>query len=68
MPRLKLGVVIEAGSAVRPDGRDDPDEARRRLDERDAREAADTRAEAQRWLGDPPAERSGLTKSSPASL
>jgi hypothetical protein len=31
-----------------------------RLQERDERQAADTRTEAQRWLGDPPADRSAL--------
>jgi hypothetical protein len=31
-----------------------------RIEEREAREAADTRTEAQRWLGDPPAARSAL--------
>jgi hypothetical protein len=31
-----------------------------RLEEREAREAADTRTEAQRWLGDPPPSRSAL--------
>ena len=31
-----------------------------RMQERDQREASDTRTEAQRWLGDPPADRSAL--------
>ena len=31
-----------------------------RLEERDRREAADTRTEAERWLGDPPPSRSAL--------
>jgi hypothetical protein len=31
-----------------------------RLEERDRREAADTRTEAQKWLGDPPPSRSAL--------
>jgi hypothetical protein len=31
-----------------------------RLEERDRREATDTRTEAQRWLGDPPPGRSAL--------
>jgi hypothetical protein len=39
-----------------------PDEVRARLQERDAREVADTRTEAEKWLGDPPAHRSALTK------
>jgi hypothetical protein len=36
------------------------DVLRIRLQERDRREASDTRTEAQRWLGDPPASRSAL--------
>jgi hypothetical protein len=39
------------------------DDARARLQERDAREAADTRTPVQRWLGDPPANRSALAQS-----
>jgi hypothetical protein len=31
-----------------------------RIEEREAREAADTRTEAERWLGDPPPSRSAL--------
>jgi hypothetical protein len=38
----------------------DPVEAAKRLAKREQREAADTRTEAERWLGDPPAERSAL--------
>ena len=38
----------------------DPAEVEKRLAERDRRDAADTRTEAQRWLGDPPANRSAL--------
>lgn len=38
----------------------DPGEAEQRLAERDQREAADTRTEAQRWLNDPPPGRSAL--------
>jgi hypothetical protein len=38
----------------------DPAEAEKRLAEREAREAADTRTEAERWLGDPPPSRSAL--------
>jgi len=41
----------------------DPDDARRRLDERDLRAASDTRTAAQRLLGDPPADRSALSHS-----
>jgi hypothetical protein len=36
------------------------DELKIRLAERDRRQAADTRTEAQRWLGDPPMQRSAL--------
>jgi hypothetical protein len=35
-------------------------QAAQRLAERDRREAADTRTEAERWLGDPPPSRSAL--------
>jgi hypothetical protein len=38
----------------------DPAVVEKRLAERDRRDAADTRTEAQRWLGDPPANRSAL--------
>ena len=38
----------------------DPAEVEQRLAEREAREAADTRTEAQRWLNDSPADRSAL--------
>jgi hypothetical protein len=51
------------GQYVNIDRRVDPDEARQRLRERDARAAADTRSEAQCWLGDPPPGRSALTQS-----
>ena len=34
-----------------------------RLEERERREAADTRTEAQRWLNDPPPDRSALARS-----
>jgi hypothetical protein len=33
------------------------------MQERDQREASDTRTEAQRWLGDPPASQSALAQS-----
>jgi hypothetical protein len=36
----------------------DPEILRTRLQERDRREAGDTRTEAQKWLGDPPPDRS----------
>ena len=41
------------------------DELRRRLVERDAREAVDTRSPAEKLMGDPPAHRAALAKSSP---
>jgi hypothetical protein len=37
-----------------------PDDIAQRLREAEARERADTRTEAERWLGDPPPERSAL--------
>jgi hypothetical protein len=40
----------------------DPAILRSRVQERDQREASDTRTEAQRWLGDPPPSRSALRK------
>ena len=41
----------------------DPAEAEERFAEREEREAADTRTEAQRWLNDPPPGRSALARS-----
>jgi hypothetical protein len=41
------------------------EDARARLVERDAREAVDTRSPAEKLMGDPPAHRSALAKSSP---
>jgi len=41
-------------------GRVSADDFRKRVLERDAREAGDNRTAAQRWLGDPPANRSAL--------
>ena len=41
-------------------GRVDPQDAAARFAERDARMAADTRTDAQRWLNDPPPDRSAL--------
>ena len=38
----------------------DPAELKKRLAKREQREAADTRTEVQRWLGDPPKHRSAL--------
>jgi hypothetical protein len=40
----------------------DPDIVRSRVQERDQREANDTRTEEQRWLGDPPPDRSALAQ------
>jgi hypothetical protein len=39
-----------------------PDDLLARLNEVSARNAADTRTEAQRWLGDPPPHRSALAQ------
>jgi hypothetical protein len=39
-----------------------PDDALRLIQDREARERADTRTEAQRWLGDPPPGRSALAQ------
>jgi hypothetical protein len=39
----------------------DPAEVEQRLAERERREAADARTEVQRWLDDPPADRSALS-------
>jgi hypothetical protein len=39
-----------------------PDDVLRLIQEREARERADTRTEAQRWLGDPPPDRSALAQ------
>ena len=41
-----------------------PGDLRERLAERDRRLAADTRTEAEIWLGDPPASRSALAQAS----
>jgi hypothetical protein len=39
-----------------------PDDVKYLLNERDQRAAADTRTEAERWLGDPPKYRSALAQ------
>jgi hypothetical protein len=39
-----------------------PDDIKARMNEVAARESADTRTEAQRWLGDPPLGRSALAQ------
>jgi hypothetical protein len=44
----------------------DPDVLKARLQERDQRLAADTRTELQKWLGDPPPDRSALARSGAA--
>jgi len=54
MPRRKLTCSAFIGI----DRRVDPHEARQRLAERDARQAADTRSDVQKFLGDPPPQRS----------
>jgi hypothetical protein len=41
------------------------DTIKARLQERDQREAADTRTEAQKWLNDPPHDRSALANRLP---
>ena len=43
----------------------DPNDARRRLDERHARMAAEARTPAQRWLGDLPADRCSALSAPP---
>jgi hypothetical protein len=47
---------------IEPRANVSPDDIRVRLMERDRQEAADTRTEAQRWLGDPPPGRSALAQ------
>jgi hypothetical protein len=49
-------------------GRVSADDYRARSQERDAREAADNRIEAQRWLGDPPPPRYALNVRSVATV
>jgi hypothetical protein len=39
-----------------------PDDLKLKLDERDRLAAADTRTDAQKWLGDPPPYRSALAQ------
>jgi hypothetical protein len=46
----------------------DPDTLRSRMQERDQREASDTRTEAQRWLGDPEPARSALRQRAPDEI
>jgi|SoiMethySBSTD1v2_1073268.scaffolds.fasta_scaffold09658_13 hypothetical protein len=57
LPRNKL----TAGRFIGID-RVSPDDIMSRLIERDAREQADSRSMAARWLGDPPPERSALAQ------
>jgi hypothetical protein len=44
----------------------DPDTLRSREQEREQREASDTRTDVQRWLGDPPPNRSALARTGTA--
>ena len=53
----KRGASAFIGIGTHPVDRND---VRERLAERDLRQAADDRTEAQRWLGDPPRDRSAL--------
>jgi hypothetical protein len=55
--RSPVAEILALG-ANRVDARD----VAMRLAERDQREAADTRTEAQRWLGDPPLSESALAQ------
>jgi len=57
MTKSITAALIEAGKNRSP-----PEDARARLAERDARLAADTRSEVQRWLGDQEPGRSALTQ------
>jgi len=57
--RLSASAILRLGTNWVP-----AEDARARLQEREARMAADNRTEAEKWLGDPPAHRSALAKSS----
>ena len=57
-PRRQSTATALLGFAGRH--RDPPDVLKARLQERDQRQAADTRTEVQKWLGDPPQSRSAL--------
>jgi hypothetical protein len=57
-PRRQSTATTLLGFAGRH--RDPPDVLKARLQERDRRQATDTRTEVQKWLGDPPADRSAL--------
>jgi hypothetical protein len=58
--------AFSAAAYVKGDGaRVSPDDYRARSQERAAREAADNRTEAQRWLGDPAPGRSALAQVRP---
>jgi hypothetical protein len=63
MPKRKY----ERGAAafVPAERRVSADDAKARLTERDRRQASDTRTEAQRWLNDPPPDRSALAARNP---
>ena len=54
-----------AANFINVDRRVGPDEMQQRFAERDARLAADTRTEAEKFLGDPPPDRSALARGSP---
>jgi hypothetical protein len=54
-----------AGKYVQAERHVTPSEKAARFAERDAREASDSRTEAQRLVGDPPADRSALVTRKP---
>jgi hypothetical protein len=54
--KLSASVFIGVGRRV------DADELQARMQERDRRQAIDDRSEAERWLGDPPAQWSALSR------
>jgi hypothetical protein len=47
---------------IAPRGNASPDDVLSRIQERDRLAAADTRTEAEKWLGDPPPHRSALAQ------
>jgi len=58
---MPKGKATAASAYVKGEyGRVSAGDFRTRSEERDAREATDHRTDAQRWLGDPPANRSAL--------
>jgi hypothetical protein len=58
MPR---GIHRRPKALAKIEPRPDADDVTDRQRERDRRLAADTRTEAEKWLGDPPPDRSSLT-------